>query len=174
MSQNATATTTSKKGLTTKHVVLILGALIIICAAVVIAIFLLNKPEPATTPVITESNLKEIQGEIQEKVAKGMFMTHMNTTWTFPDGGSPSSDAVMGNAAGNNYPFWFTLTLPDTEETLLQSGLIPTGSQLSEVKLSRDLDKGTYPALITIHMVDENGEEVESNMGFNITLEVQN
>lgn len=172
MSQN---TDTDAKRLTTKHVVLILGTLIILCAAVLIAIFLLkDNSEPAGTSVITESNLADIKGEMQAHVDKGMFMTHMNTTWIFPDGKSPSSNAIMGNAAANNYPFWFTLTLPDTDETLFKSGLMPLGTQLSELKLDKDLDKGTYDALVTVHMVDEEGKEMESNMSFNVSLIVEN
>lgn len=171
MSDKATAVS---KGLTKKHVVLILGIVIIICAAVIVAIFLLrDKPEP-TTRILNESNLKEIQAEVQEKVAKGMFLTHMNTTWVFPDGGSPSSNAVMGNAPGNNYPFWFDLTLPDTGEVLFESGLIPVGNEIGEIALAQDLNPGSYAALVTIHMVDEEGADVESNMNFNITLEVEN
>ncbi len=167
-------TAAAAKGLTTKHIVLVFGSLIIICAAVIIAVFLLRgEPAEATTPVATADNLEQIQGEIQDKVAKGMFMTHMNTTWNFPDGESASSNAVMGNSTGNTYPFWFSVTLPDTGEVIYQSGQLPVGQQLSEIKLDKVLDKGTYPAVINIHLIDENGEEIESNMAFNISLVVE-
>ncbi len=167
-------TNTTGKKLETKHIILIFGSLIIICAAILIAIFLLKDKPETVTPVVTADNLTQIQGEIKDKVAKGMFMTHMNTTWNFPDGKAASSNAVMGNATGNTYPFWFTLTLADTDEAIYQSGLLPVGQQLSEIKLDKDLDKGTYPAVVNIQMIDENGEEMESNMGFNITLIVEN
>jgi methionine-rich copper-binding protein CopC len=48
------------------------------------------------------------------------------------------------------------------------------GSQVAEIVLDKDLEAGTYPALLTVHMVEEDGAEVESNMGFNITLIVEN
>ncbi len=166
-------TSEARKGLTTKKIVLILAALIIICAAVVAAVFLLRDKPEVITPVMTEANLQEIKGEVRDKVAKGMFMTHMNTTWTFPDGQAASSNAVMGNSAANTYSFWFTVTVNDTGEEVYKSGLIPTGQQLGEIKLTKDLAKGTYPATINIQLVDENGEEIEDNMGFNITLEVE-
>lgn len=164
---------TAAKGLTTKKIVLIFGSLIIICAAVIIAILLLRQ-EPEGIPVANAGNIEQIQGEVKDKVAKGMFMTHMNTTWTFADGESASYDAVMGNSSANTYPFWFKLTLADTSEVLYQSGTIPVGQQISEIKLEKDLEKGTYPAVINIQMVDENGEELESNMGFNISLVIEN
>ena len=166
-------TNTAGKGLTTKHIILIFGSLIIICAAIIIAVFLLKDKPEEVTPVLTADNLEQIQGEVQDKVAKGMFMTHMNTTWNFPDGNSPSRNAVMGNSSGNSYPFWFTVTLSDTDEVIYQSGLLPVGQQLSEIKLDKDLDKGTYAAVATVHLVDENGEEVDSNMDFNISLVVE-
>lgn len=166
-------TNTAAKGLTTKKIILIFGSLIIICAAVIIAILLLRE-EPEGIAVANASNIEQIQGEVKDKVAKGMFMTHMNTTWSFKNGGSASYDAVMGNSSANTYPFWFTLTLADTSEVIYQSGLIPVGQQISEITLEKDLDKGTYPAVVNIQMVDENGKEMDNNMGFNITLIVEN
>jgi hypothetical protein len=169
---------TAQKGLTTKHIILILGALVIVCAAVITGILLLRQPaaktvEIAGAKVVDQSNLSTIKQDIKDKVAKGMFETFMNTTWSFPDGKSPSSDAVMGNSATNSYPFWFTVTLSDTQEIVYTSSLMPLGTQLEKIILDKDLEKGTYPAVINIHMVDENGAEVESNMGFNITLVVK-
>ncbi|MDR1961319.1 MAG: hypothetical protein LBQ16_03460 [Gracilibacteraceae bacterium] len=171
------------KGLTTKKIILILGALVIICATVVVTVLLLRDPGttdiqaslvPAGAPVVDESNINEITGEIKEKVARGMFETHMNTTWSFPDGASASGDAVMGNAASNNYPFWFTITLSGTNEIVYTSSLLPVGTQLAEIVLDKDLAAGTYPAVLTVHMVDEEGAEVEGNMGFGIALIIEN
>ncbi len=172
---NKKKSTVAAKGLTTKHVILILGSLVIICAAVVIAILLLRVPktDPSAVKVINKGNLASIQADINNKVAKGMFETHMNTTWEFPDGKSASTNAVMGNSASNNYPFSFTVTLKDTKELVYTSSEIPLGTQLEEIKLDKELEKGTYPAVVSIHMTDENGKEVESNMGFNITLIVK-
>jgi hypothetical protein len=100
-----------------------------------------------------------------------MFETHMNTIWSFRDGHSPSHDAVMGNAAGNNFPFYFTVTL-DTGEVIFTSGLLPLGTQIDGILLDRALDAGTYPAVVNIHMIDD-GVPVETNMGINITLIIE-
>lgn len=156
------------------------GMIIGIVAAVAVvgagAFFLLRPAEEVaanTMPVVDESNIATIEREINDKVEKGMFETHMTTTWTFPDSKSPSSDAVMGNSASNNYPFWFTVTLPDGE-VVYTSSLLPIGTEIAEIVLEQELAAGTYPAVLGIHMVDENGEEIESNMGFNITLVIEN
>jgi len=127
---------------------------------------------PGGNMVISSDNLDDIKQAITEKVERGMFSTYMNTTWTFPDSKSPSSDAVMGNSPNNNYPFWFSLAIGDDE--IYRSSLLPVGTQLKEVILTADLPPGTHNALMDINMVDENGEPVESNMKFAITLIIRN
>jgi hypothetical protein len=166
------------RGLQTKHIVLILGCLLIIAAAVVAVILLTGREAPNTNisgiPVINPDNLADVEADIREKVEKGMFATHMNTVWTFPDGKSPSDDAVMGNSGANSYPFWFEVTVDG--ETVFTSDLLPVGTQIKEIILDKDLDAGEYAAVLSIHMVDDtnNNEPIESNMGFNITLFIQN
>jgi len=176
--------------LTINQVILILGIVAIIAIAVVAAV-VLTRPKPSDNSpdnitdinsgykpignlIVDEDNLAEIEREVSERVAKGRFETHMNTTWTFPDGKSASTDAVMGNSVNNNYPFWFEIVLPGTEEPIFTSSLLPVGSQLAEIKLDTPLEQGEYQATIYVHMVDENNEPVESNMGFSITLKVKN
>jgi hypothetical protein len=80
----------------------------------------------------------------------------------------------MGNSPNNNYPFWFEVALSDSNRIVYTSSLLPVGSQIAEIVLDEDLDAGTYPAVLTVHMVEEDGAEVESNMRFNITLLVAN
>jgi hypothetical protein len=177
--ESGAAETKASKGLQTKHIVLILGVLVIIAAAAVAA-YVLTRPqtlpmaETGGAPVMNEDNMEQIMAEVGEKVAKGMFHTYMNTTWRFPDGKSASSNAVMGNAAENNYAFWFDVTLKDSGDEVYASSLLPVGTQLKEIILSKDLDKGEYAAVVRIHMIDENNEPVEGNTGFNITLVIQN
>jgi hypothetical protein len=165
--------------LTNKHI-FILGIVVIVAAAVVTA-FVLTRQNPENTlaisdngaiPLIDESNVAEIQSEIEEKVAKGMFRTYMNTTWRFPDGTSASTNAVMGNSGANVYPFWFDVALRDTGETVFSSSLLPVGTTIKQIVLSKELDKGEYAATVRIHMVDENNEPVDTNTAFNITLVV--
>lgn len=170
----ANKTNAAAKGLTTKHIILIFGSLVIIGAAVIIGIILLRpaKTESLGPKVITKANVSEILGEVKDDVAEGMFETYMNTVWEFPDGKSASSNAVMGNAAGNTHSFWFTLTLKDSQDLLYTSDLLPVGTKLNEVKLEKKLKKGSYPAVITVHLVDDKGEDIKSNMSFNITLNI--
>jgi hypothetical protein len=172
-----------KSGLTGKHVALILGSVAIVSVAVVIIILLTRSKEvtqmyippnnvPGGAMLVTEENILDIEREVDEKVTLGMFETHMNTTWIFPDGRSPSSNAVMGNSPKNNFAFWFTVTLPDGE-VLFTSGLLPVGMEIAEIKLDRSLAAGTYNAVVTINMVQDDGTPVESNMGINVEIIIQ-
>jgi hypothetical protein len=165
------------RGLQTKHTILILGVLLILAAAIVAVIVLTREESPNAAvsgiPVINSDNLADVEEDIRAKVEKGMFATHMNTEWTFPNGESPSVDAVMGNSAANTYPLWFEVTVDG--ETVFTSDLLPVGTQIKEIILDKDLDAGEYEAILSIHMVDDtkNNEPIESNMGFNITLYIQ-
>lgn len=164
----------TKKKLTRKQLILICAGAAVLCVLIVAGILLFGGSQPAAgTKVMNESNVKAIKEDIQAKVAEGMFSTYMNTTWVFADGGSASSNAVMGNSEANNYPFWFTVTLSDTQEVVFTSGTLPLGTQIDKVVLTKDLEKGTYPAVVNIHMINDKGEEVDSNMGFNIDIMIE-
>jgi len=167
-----------KKKSKRKKVLLILGIAVILCLAA-IAIFLLlrdkfvdiDSGDIPTGTMIGLENVDDIMKDIEEKVAMGMFETHMNMIWNFPDGRSPSSNAVMGNSASNNFAFWFTVSV--SGDIVFTSGLMPTGTQISEVKLDEPLAEGTYPAVVNINMVQDDGTPIEANMGISITLIIE-
>jgi hypothetical protein len=170
--------------MSTQQVVLILGVFVVVAAAAVALILFLNKPEEPEpladiapvggAEVVTAENVEQIGNEVRASVDRGMFMTHFTNVWSFVDGESASYDAVMGNSSSNTYPFWFSVTLRDTGEEVFKSGLIPTGTEIAEIKLSKDLDPGTYNASITVHLMEEDGATpIEGNMGFSVTLVVE-
>ena len=175
-----------KMELTRKGKAIIIGSVAAVIAAIIIAVILLwpktsdlDDPDtPGSGMVITPANVTEIQAELREKVERGMFATYMNVTWRFPNGNAPSSNAVMGNSSANRFPFWFTITLSDDDDTsdskvVYTSGLLPVGTQLDELILDVPLPAGTYPAIVHINMIDDDGIPVESNTGINVTLIVE-
>lgn len=182
----------NKKGLSGPQVALILGCVAIVCTAALAAVYMLSSgddlpsdsvitdfvPPPLAAThqgalIVTEENLHTIGQEVRERVERGMFVTHMNTTWNFPDGYSASSDAVKGNSPDNNFAFWFTVTLAGTDHIVYTSGLIPVGAQLSEIILDDPLPQGTYDAVININMIDDDGVPVDNNMGIALTIVVR-
>jgi hypothetical protein len=80
----------------------------------------------------------------------------------------------MGNSSSNTFPMWFTVTLDSTGQQVFESGLIPVGSTIAEIKLSEDLEPGTYGATVTVNMVEEdNVTPVRTNMGFSVELVIE-
>jgi hypothetical protein len=168
----------STKGMSTQKMVLLLGSLVIL-ATTIITIVILTRPKPqAQLPVsntennlvVNESNVAEIQENFNKTISSGMVETDMNTTWTFPDGKSASTDAVMGNSGNNQNAFWFEVILNETNEVVYTSSLLPVGSSVKDIFLSKNLEKGTYNADVRIHLVDEDNNPLDSNLGFNVTL----
>jgi hypothetical protein len=179
----------NKKGLSKQVIILVVAVTVVLSGAAVAVAMILRPPADVIevvqgtnqvptartgTPVITADNIVEIERSVQQSIERGMFETYMNTVWSFPDGASASTNAVMGNSANNNFPFWFDVTLSGTGQVVYTSGVLPLGTQLAEIRLDTPLARGEYSAVVRIHMIDDNNEPVESNMGFAITLVVVN
>ncbi len=161
-----------KKKKKKKIIIIIICILLIIIA--VAAIFLwLRRPKG----VITEENYKQIMEDMDNQVQEGYFETYMNTEWTFPDGSSETTNAVLGNSPNNKKPIRCEVMLADTEEVIYSTGVLPVGAELPPFKLDVDLDAGTYDAVCMVYLLDEeeDGSYTDySNAGFNVTITVEN
>ena len=113
--------------------------------------------------VVTPDNVNELLAEREEAevTPMGSFEVMMNTTWTFPNSKSASTDAYVANSIYNNNTVYFTITLEGSEEPLYTSPYIPVGSRMENVTLDCDLKAGTYDTVLTYHLVD--GEYQESS-----------
>lgn len=155
-----------------KKIIIIICILLVIIAAV--AVFLwLRRPKN----VLTEENYKQIMEDMDNQVQEGYFETYMNTDWTFPDGTSETTDAILGNSPNNKKPIRCEVMLADTEEIIYTTGVLPVGAELPPFKLDVDLDAGTYDAVCMVYLLDEEDDgsySDYSNAGFNVTITVQN
>lgn len=154
-----------------KKIIIIICILLVIIAAV--AVFLwLRRPK-----VMNESNYKQISEEMEDQVQEGYFETYMNTDWTFPDGTSESTNAILGNSPNNKKPIRCEILLSDTEEVIYSTDVLPVGAELPPFKLDVDLDAGTYDAVCMVYLLDEedDGSYTDySNAGFGVTITVEN
>lgn len=167
---------TGKKPLSKKKKILIAVIIIVVLAVAGVLIWWFTRPAaPGGVQVVNEDNLEAIGDQSAEKINKATFELYMNTRWTFSDGGlSPSSNAVIGNAAANNYDFTFTVTVPELDDKLVYtSQVVPVGAQLKELVLDEALPPGEYEAVVSYYLVDEKGAPVESNLGFAVTLQIK-
>ena len=96
---------------------------------------------------MTKENYKQIMEEMDEKVQDGYFETYMNTEWTFPDGASETTDAILGNSPNNKKPIRCEVKRTDTDEVVFSTGVLPVGAELPPFKLDVDLEAGTYDAM---------------------------
>lgn len=169
--------------------IIVIGAVIIVLLVALILILLLKKsPEPAVSNtddtrkvaesarvVLDEESAGNIMDEMRKEVEEGMFECNMSMTWTFADGTSESKDAIVMNSSNNSYPFYFDVTLNDTEELIYSSPVVPVGSQLTDFKLDKDLNPGEYKATVMYSLLeDEESQVVKSQAGFVITIKVNN
>jgi len=121
---------------------------------------------------VEKSNADDIVDAMTEKVAEGMFECRMSTYWTFPDAKSEAPNSYVANVENNRYTFYFDIVLDGTEEVVYSSPLIPVGSEISNIKLDKELEPGEYTAQVNYVMVDDDYAEV-SSVGFIITMEIQ-
>lgn len=117
--------------------------------------------------------MEEMENEVQE----GYFETYMNTEWTFPDGTSETTNAILGNSPNNKKPIRCEVRLADSDEVIFKTDVMPVGVELPPFKLDKDLDAGTYEAVCEVYLLDEEKDGTYtdySNAGFNVTITVEN
>ncbi len=155
-----------------KRIIIIICILLLIIAAIVIFL-IMRRPKR----VMNEENYKKISEEMDAQVQEGYFETYMNTEWTFPDGASESTNAILGNSPNNKKPIRCEILLEETEEVIFSTGVLPVGAELPPFKLDVDLDAGTYDAVCMVYLLNEedDGSYTDySNAGFNVTITVEN
>lgn len=136
---------------------------------------LANRPAETQAPkperAISEGLV--VDGQVENKKAsEATFTTDMNMIWTFPSGTRVSNNAIIGNSASNAYECYFEVYLDDAEQTLLYSSpVLPVGKRLDTLKLDQSLPDGTYEALCTFHLLDDEDATKElSTVSFRVSL----
>lgn len=149
--------------------------LLIVIGILAYAVYkLANKP---AEPARAERDISEglvVDGGQNQKASEATFTTDMNMIWTFPSGSAVSNNAQIGNSASNLYECYFEVYLEDEEQTLLYSSpVLPVGKQLDQLKLNQVLPDGSYDALCTYHILDDEDPDVElGTVTFSVSLMV--
>lgn len=168
----------SKSGKTRAVIIGAVAAVVIIAALVAVIVGLMNKkPEPAAVretteargTVVTSENIDEVREEFAKPVEDGYYVTRMNVEWSFATSRTPSVNAYVANPSSNKRTVYFDVTLKDTEELVYSSPFIPVGAELKDFALDADLKAGTYPAVVTYHLVDDDENEL-TTVSVTVTL----
>ncbi|WP_029232410.1 hypothetical protein [Butyrivibrio sp. VCB2006] len=131
--------------------------------------------EESARVILDEESADKVMEEMRKEVAEGMFECQMSMTWTFDDGKSESRDAYVGNSENNQFPLYFDVYLEDTGELLYSSPVLPVGTNLTNIKLDKELPAGNHRAKVMYTIIrDETTQEVVSQAGFIIKLNVLN
>ncbi len=138
------------------------GVIIVLLSAVVVLLLGRDgsgaeEEVPKRNVVINQNNVDDVLKELvpEKYVMPGNYQATMNSTWHFPDGSSPSTDAYVENVVTNTNDVYFDVMLADTEEVILESPIIPRGSYMRDITLDKDLAPGTYDCVLVYHLVDE-------------------
>ena len=151
-------------------------AFAVLCIALVVCVVLLltrskEESKELDRDFVDQSNTDTVMEDIGDKVAEGMFECSMTTSWVFEDGKSESPNAYVANVENNLHTIYFDLYNSATDELLYSSPMLPVGTEIKNIKLDKELQKGEYDAVVMYTLVNEENEEV-SSVGFNITISV--
>ena len=160
----------ARKKTSRRPVILVsIAAMVLVVSGVLLSSVFRFEGKP--NAVITPDNVQDMIAGLDEKerVPIGSYEVNMNTTWTFPDSHSASTDAYIGNSINNQSTVYFTIALKGSEEIFYTSPYIPVGSRMENVTLDCDLAAGTYETVLTYHLVD--GDYQETNR-VSVALEI--
>ncbi len=155
----------------------VIAGICVVAVALVIALVALLMPKDDFydgNSIIGQAPYKtteEIQAELDRKVEEGMLNISIASVIEFEDGQSEGV-AYIENVPGNRYVMQVDIALDDTGEQVYQSGGLKPGNYIEKIKLSKDLDAGSYSAIATFHALDpETLDEVGSAAAI-VTLNV--
>jgi hypothetical protein len=178
MSAKESDTRKNKKRLI--NMLFIFGAVATLCVVVVVAFMLGTRmQEPyessmipralADTPgtvtggrglMLTPETLDEVREELARPRQATHFTTSMNTSWEFPSGTEPSTNATVGNSTLNDFTMYFDVVLVATGEVVFSSPFMPVGTRLEYFALDVPLPPGEHDAIATFTLVDDDFEDI--------------
>lgn len=156
-----------------KRNILIGSTFVVLLGVIGVLLYIIFKPEPVRSNVVTRDNVETAAQDVKEKVREGMFEMTMNTQWIFPDSSSPSTNAYVSNSEHNNRAFYFDLVLSSNDEVIYSSPTLPVGTKIENITLEKEITAGTHDAVVQYYLLDDAGEQV-SSVGASVKLIIEN
>ena len=162
-------------------ILICIGILILISLVVIVVLLIKNKNagEAGVTSakrnvIITPENVDEITSQLEEQdfIPTGYYNTQMCMEWHFSNGYAISNDAFVKNDARNTNDVYFDVFLANDESTpILESPIIPIGSEMTQIALDTPLMAGEYDCVMIYHLVDDEQNTISTlRIGFNIVV----
>lgn len=153
-------------------IIAIIVALLVVIGVLGFVIYSLLHKEEAPKPQRDISEGLIVGDDYDKKASEARFTTDMNMIWTFPSGSKVSNNAVIGNSSSNLYECYFEVYLDDEEQTMLYSSpVLPVGKRLEKLELDQTLPDGSYDAICTYHILDDEDPERElGTVSFTVSL----
>ena len=160
-------------------IAIIVGSLVIVALVITVIILLVRgrsgEDETKRNVVVNQDNAEQVAEDLinEPYIEPGYYSTQMSTEWHFSTGDAISEDAYVKNDAGNTNDVYFDVFLESDESTpILQSPVIPRGSELDNISLDKKLDAGTYDCVMVYHLVDDDQNTVSTlRVAFTIIVE---
>lgn len=154
-------------------IIVVMVILVLVIGVLGVVIYnLMHKPETAPKAERDISEGLIVDDNFDQKAANARFTTDMNMIWTFPSGSAVSTNAQIGNSAANLYECYFEVYLDNEEQTLLYSSpVLPVGKRIDQLKLDQVLPDGSYDAICTFHILDDEDPDRElGKVSFSVSL----
>lgn len=131
-----------------KRILMMAGSIFVVVIVAVVVYFLVRQDskDPAFLPDLDENAIVQTDG-IKENPEGIRIPGYPRITIS-----ADTKDVTMNlqNPEGNPCYFTFEIILTEGEETIYTSKLVEPGKAITDVTLSRALEKGEYPAVIKI------------------------
>ncbi|MEY8392191.1 hypothetical protein D3Z36_06940 [Lachnospiraceae bacterium] len=155
---------TGKKKISVSMVIAIVAILAVLVLAVVL-VYVLTKEEPkkdldGKATIVTEGNVEEVIGEMENRNTDASYTATMTNEWTFENGEAAAEGFYVKNTENNSRTVYFELKLKDTDEVIYSSPYISVGEEMNTLTLDKKLDAGDYNAVMVYHLVDDEKEEL--------------
>lgn len=159
---------------------IIIGIIVIIALLITVIVLLVkgkgvSKKEEKRNVVVTQDTAEKLAEEMinEPYIVPGYYSTQMTTEWHFATGDAVSEDAYVKNDKSNTNDIYFDVFLEEDESTpILESPVIPRGSEMSGIKLDKPLKAGTYDCVMVYHLIDDEQNSISTlRIAFTIIVE---
>lgn len=134
-----------------------------------------QRPRGGRGVVVTPDNVEEVRQMLEEQEFRpedARFQFSLVPNWTFPTSRTPSPDARVRNVETNSRTVFFDVVIEELDRVVYVSPYMPLGTEHRGFALDYDLEPGTYSAIVTYFLVDDDFQILtDVSVGVTITVE---